>query len=124
MRGTRGETHLFLAFNSGKRDVEKLLLERGADMDQKYKDEKMRLARMYKRRSWDTLSGNSITIADRHWIHLPGKNCIKIGLPGKLILRYYSQENRTSRRPFLLLRIGFPGRLFLYNCLQGCRRRE
>ena len=26
-----------------------------------------------------------------------GGNCIKIGLPGKLILRYYLQENRTSR---------------------------
>ena len=31
-------------------------------------------------------------------------------LPGKLILRDYFQENRTSRRPFLLLRISFPGR--------------
>ena len=38
-------------------------------------------------------------------------NCIKICLPGKLILRDYSQENMTSRRPFLLLRINFPGRL-------------
>ena len=37
-------------------------------------------------------------------------NCIKKGLPGKLILRFYFQENRTSRRPFLLLRISFPGR--------------
>ena len=34
----------------------------------------------------------------------------KIGLPGKLILRDYFQENRTSRRPFLLQRISFPGR--------------
>ena len=40
----------------------------------------------------------------------PGGNCIKIGLPGKLILGDYFQENRTSRRPFLLLRIRFPGR--------------
>ena len=40
----------------------------------------------------------------------PGGNCIKIGLPGKSILRQYFQENRTSRRPFLLLRISFPGR--------------
>ena len=38
-----------------------------------------------------------------------GGNCIKIGLPGKLILRDYFQENRTSRRPFLLPRISFPG---------------
>ena len=29
----------------------------------------------------------------------------KIGLPGKLILRDYFQENMTSRRPFLFLRI-------------------
>ena len=35
---------------------------------------------------------------------------MKIGLPGKLILRDYFQENGTSRRPFLLLRISFPGR--------------
>ena len=37
-------------------------------------------------------------------------NCIKIGLPGKSILGDYFQENRTSRRHFLLLRISFPGR--------------
>ena len=37
-------------------------------------------------------------------------NCIKIGLPGKLIIRDYFQENMTSQRPFLLLRISFPGR--------------
>merc|ERR1712037_740228 len=34
----------------------------------------------------------------------------EIDLPGKSILRDYFQENRTSRRPFLLLRISFPGR--------------
>ena len=45
----------------------------------------------------------------------PGGNCIKIGLPGKLILGDYFQENGTSQRPFLLLRISFPGDLFLYN---------
>ena len=50
------------------------------------------------------------------WI---GTNCIKIGLPGKLILGDYVQENMTSQRPFLLLRIRFPGRPILYNCLQG-----
>ena len=37
-------------------------------------------------------------------------NCIKIGLPGKLIPRDYFQENMTSQRPFLLLTIIFPGR--------------
>ena len=40
----------------------------------------------------------------------PVCNCIKIGLPGKPILRDYFQENKTSQRPFLLLRINFPGR--------------
>ena len=35
----------------------------------------------------------------------PGGSCIKIGLPGKSILGDYFQENGTSRRPFLLLRI-------------------
>ena len=34
----------------------------------------------------------------------------KICLPGKSILRDYFQENMTSRRPFLLLRISLPGR--------------
>ena len=37
-------------------------------------------------------------------------NCIKIGFPGKSIFGDYFQENRTSRRPYLLLRISFPGR--------------
>ena len=41
---------------------------------------------------------------------VPGGNCIKIGLPGKSIFGYYIQENMTSRRPFLSLRISFPGR--------------
>ena len=40
----------------------------------------------------------------------PGGNCIEIGLPGKSILGDYLQENRTSRRPLLLLRISFTGR--------------
>ena len=40
----------------------------------------------------------------------PGGNCLIIGLPGKSILRDYFQEKWTSRRPFLLLRIHFPGR--------------
>ena len=38
-----------------------------------------------------------------------GSNCIKIGLPVKSILRDYFQENRTSGRPFLLLRISVQG---------------
>ena len=42
--------------------------------------------------------------------NVSGGNCIKIGLPRKLILRDVFQENRTSRRPFLLPRISFPGR--------------
>ena len=39
-----------------------------------------------------------------------GMNCIKIVLPGKSILGDYFQEDMTSRRPFLSLRISFPGR--------------
>ena len=44
-----------------------------------------------------------------------GGNCIKIGHPGKSILRDYFQENRTSRRPFLLVRISFPRKPILHN---------
>ena len=51
-----------------------------------------------------------------------GMNCIKIGLPGKSILRDYFQENMTSRRPFLLLRISFMGRPIFIQLLQGDRR--
>ena len=40
---------------------------------------------------------------------------MKIGLPGKSILKDYFEEKRTSRRPFPLLRIRFPGRPILYN---------
>ena len=40
----------------------------------------------------------------------PRGNCIKIGFSGKSILRDYFQENRISQRPFLLLKISFPGR--------------
>ena len=40
----------------------------------------------------------------------PGGKCITMGLPGKLILRDFFQENETSRRPFLLLGISFPKR--------------
>ena len=47
---------------------------------------------------------------DAERLQVPEGNCIKIGLPGKLIPRDYFQENRTSRRPFPLLRISFPGR--------------
>ena len=39
---------------------------------------------------------------------------MKIGLPGKLILGDYFQENRTLGRPFLLLRISFPRKTYLY----------
>ena len=49
----------------------------------------------------------------------PGGNCRKIGLPGKSILVDYFQENRTSRRPFLLLRIGFPKRPIFIQFIPG-----
>ena len=48
------------------------------------------------------------------WCRSEG-NCIKLGLPGKSILRYYFQENRTSRRPFLTENQFSPEDLFLYN---------
>ena len=50
---------------------------------------------------------------------LSGGNCIKLGLPGKLILRDYFQENRTSRRPLLSLRISFPGRPIFIQFVPG-----
>ena len=50
----------------------------------------------------------------------PGGNCIKIGLPGKSILRYYFQENRTVWRPFLLLRISFPRRPIFIQFVPDC----
>ena len=53
-------------------------------------------------------------------VEIPGGNCIKIGLPGKSILGDYFLENRTSQRPFLLLRISFPGRpIFLQSVPVG-----
>ena len=48
-----------------------------------------------------------------------GGNCLKICLPGKSILIYYFQENRTSRRPFLLLIISFPWRPILIQLIPG-----
>ena len=50
---------------------------------------------------------------------LAGGNCIKISLPGKSILRGYFQDNRTSWRPFLLLRISFPGRPIFIQFIPG-----
>ena len=35
-------------------------------------------------------------------LRAPGGKCIEIGLPGKSILGYYFQENKTSIRPFIL----------------------
>ena len=48
-----------------------------------------------------------------------GTNCIKIGLPGKSILGDYFQENMTSPRPLLILRISFQGRPILIQLLPG-----
>ena len=47
-------------------------------------------------------------------------NCIKIGVPGKLILGDYFQENMTSQRPFLWLKIRFPGRPIFIQFIPGC----
>ena len=49
----------------------------------------------------------------------PGGNCMEIGLPGKSILGDYFEENRTSRRPFLLLRIRFPERPIFIQLVPG-----
>ena len=49
-----------------------------------------------------------------------GMNCIKIGLPGKSTPRDYFQESWTSRRPFLFLRISFPGRPIFIQLPPGC----
>ena len=51
-------------------------------------------------------------------------DCIKIGLPGKLILGGYFPENVTSRRPFLLLRISFPGRPVFIQLPPAAHRRR
>ena len=53
-------------------------------------------------RTWGTFSRTS-SVGCRDQLY-------KTGLPGKSILGDYFKENRTSRRPFLLLRISFPGR--------------
>ena len=51
-----------------------------------------------------------------------GGNCIKMGLPGKSILGDYFQENMSSGRPFLLLRIRFPGRPIFIQFIPGRTR--
>ena len=65
-----------------------------------------------------SLDEAQLRVADVGRAH-PGDNCLKIGLPGKSILGYYFQENRTSRRPFLLLRISFPGRPIFIQFIPG-----
>ena len=45
--------------------------------------------------------------------------CVKVGLPGKSILGDYFQDNRTSRRPFLSVRISFPGRPIFIQFVPG-----
>ena len=55
------------------------------------------------------------------WAAEPGGIGIKIGLPGKSILRDHFQENRTSERPFLLLRISFPERPIFIQFVPGRR---
>ena len=49
-----------------------------------------------------------------------GGNCIKIGLPGKWIFRDYFHDNITSQRPFLFLRISFPGRSIFIKFIPVC----
>ena len=62
--------------------------------------------------------------ARRRWSSSTRDQLYKIGLPRKSILGDYFQENRTSRRPFLLLRINFPGRpIFIQLTPDGGRER-
>ena len=51
----------------------------------------------------------------------PGANCTKLDLLGKSILGDYFKESRTSKRPFLLLRINFPGRPIFIQFVPGER---
>ena len=61
----------------------------------------------------------------KHRCLRPGMNYIKIGLPGKLILGDYFEENMTSQRPFLFLRISFQGRpIFIQLPPVGQRHRQ
>ena len=57
---------------------------------------------------WRAASGSPLAAS--------GGNCIKIGIPGKLIFRDYYM---TSRRPFLLLRISFRGRPIFLQFVPG-----
>ena len=74
--------------------------------------------------SSDSCSDSS-PVVDPLWVVLPfdppEANSIKIGLPGKLILGDYFQENMISRRPFL--ESVFREDLSLYNCPQDAFER-
>ena len=54
--------------------------------------------------------GDAPGVAVELEVAVAGGNCVKIGLAGNSILRENFQENMTPQRPFLLLRISFPGR--------------
>ena len=54
----------------------------------------------------------------------PGANCTKLDLLGKSILGDYFKESRTSKRPFLLLRISFPGRPIFIQFVPGFALKE
>ena len=71
-------------------------------------------------RQWVRVDNFAFAQSDNHF----RDQLYKIGLPGKSILGDYFQENMTSRRPFLLLRISFPGRpIFIQSLLQQQRQR-
>ena len=50
-----------------------------------------------------------------------GGNCIKIGLPGKSILRNYFQENRTFPETFYLTENQLSGKIYFYTIRPWCR---
>ena len=79
-------------------------------------------ASWYPRSTNSRLPPTTPCLAERRWSHVASASTpstsreretrdelYKIGLPGKSILRDYFQENRTSQRPFLVLRIRFLG---------------
>ena len=66
-------------------------------------------------RQWVRVDNFAFAQSDNHF----RDQLYKKGLPGKSILGDYFQENMTSRRPFLLMRISFPGRPIFIQLVPG-----
>ena len=100
-----------------KKSVGRKKSRRGGGRDQLYKNSSSR--KIYSRRLFPrecdfpktfSLTKNQFSGKTYFYTIRPWRQLYKIGLSGKWILEDYFQENMTSRRPFLLLRISFPGR--------------